>query len=535
MSSEESISLVNKLIRKNRKAFDFYMSLARTAQSPNFRIFLLQRAAASAVECPAGFLASQALEDEILKMVPCVPEVSITEEYEPNSFLHVFSYVYKTGGHTRVAERWIDFSPEEQKHSVVILNPTEIPCTLQKNVQSHHGTIITLEEADVFEKAARLRETAARFEYVILHIHMDDVTPILAFGTESFRRPVLFFNHADHLFWLGGSVSDAVLNFRSFSMEITPKYRGLTENRLLPLPLPQKHLTGGDREIREKLRIPKEHRVLLTMATEYKYKPAFGMDIVETLKAVLDRLPDLEFIAIGPKPETPYWKALIEQYGARVHVLGVIPSSDVGAYLECADIVWDSFPFPSITALLESANLGKNVLTLKSPFGYDEAIEHSNCICADTEELIGKTISCLNDGKDFRLMSEMRKYHFKDGWGTYYKAMLENAPSEHRLHSFCPSSNVSDMEINWVLTSGKKHYRNLVKLEFKKLLHYLERNPTFKKEISFRQYLYMMYSDFGSYFQIKRQYFRFRHPNLTFKRFFPALVRKLRGLFSNKK
>ena len=138
MLPKESISLANKLIRKNRKTFDFYMGLARTAQSPDFRIFLLQRAAASALNCPAGFLASQSLEDEVLRLVPCVPEVSSSDDYEPNSFLHVFSYVFKIGGHTRVAERWIDFSPEEQKHSVVVLNPSEIPDDLEKNVQFCH-------------------------------------------------------------------------------------------------------------------------------------------------------------------------------------------------------------------------------------------------------------------------------------------------------------------------------------------------------------------------------------------------------------
>ena len=36
--------------------------------------------------------------------------------------------------------------------------------------------------------------------------------PILAFGVEEFKRPVLLYNHASHMAWLGKSIADLVLD-----------------------------------------------------------------------------------------------------------------------------------------------------------------------------------------------------------------------------------------------------------------------------------------------------------------------------------
>lgn len=41
---------------------------------------------------------------------------------------------------------------------------------------------------------------------------MDDPTAVVAFGIEKFERPVIFYNHSAHLFWIGKSIADIVLD-----------------------------------------------------------------------------------------------------------------------------------------------------------------------------------------------------------------------------------------------------------------------------------------------------------------------------------
>ena len=55
---------------------------------------------------------------------------------------------------------------------------------------------------------------------------MDDPTAVVAFGIEKFERPVIFYNHSAHLFWIGKSIADIVLDVVKDN-EITKKQRNI--------------------------------------------------------------------------------------------------------------------------------------------------------------------------------------------------------------------------------------------------------------------------------------------------------------------
>ena len=143
----------------------------------------------------------------------------------------------KVGGHTRVVEKWINLAPCYQKHSVALLDQEgEIPQKLKDNIKNKNGELyIFNKDDDIFQKAIKLRELASKFEYVVLNIHMDDPTALVAFGSEEFSRPILFFNHADHLFWVGKSISDIILDFRTIK-SITKTRRNIENPYFLGIP-----------------------------------------------------------------------------------------------------------------------------------------------------------------------------------------------------------------------------------------------------------------------------------------------------------
>ena len=52
-------------------------------------------------------------------------------------------------------------------------------------------------------------------DLVVLHVHNNDVVPFLALAGMGRRRPpVVFVDHADHLFWLGARFADLIVNTR---------------------------------------------------------------------------------------------------------------------------------------------------------------------------------------------------------------------------------------------------------------------------------------------------------------------------------
>lgn len=121
-------------------------------------------------------------------------------------------------------ERWIENASNSQIHSVCIIKPNGSDLSLlEQNVKDKKGEFITFDDAlTLKERALKLRLLAMSYEYVILHTHMDDATANVAFGTEDFTRPVLFYNHASHLFWIGKAVSDLHLDLME-NDEITKK------------------------------------------------------------------------------------------------------------------------------------------------------------------------------------------------------------------------------------------------------------------------------------------------------------------------
>jgi hypothetical protein len=72
--------------------------------------------------------------------------------------------------------------------------------------------------------------------------------------------------------------------------------------------------------------------------------------------------PRAVWLAVGPAP-VDEWRVAQEQTGGRVRALGRLP--DVTDLHEAADVYLDSFPFSSLTSLLEAARLGTPVVTYR--------------------------------------------------------------------------------------------------------------------------------------------------------------------------
>ena len=70
-----------------------------------------------------------------------------------------------------------------------------------------------------------------------MHTHPHDPSALIAFGTPDFKRPIILFNHADHIFWLGLSVADYVADLNSGGNKITSINRGAKNSFILSVKL----------------------------------------------------------------------------------------------------------------------------------------------------------------------------------------------------------------------------------------------------------------------------------------------------------
>jgi hypothetical protein len=356
-------------IEHHRKVFDDLLGLAHDAlrkrQHRSAAVYAQIGALYAWLNHPAIF-ASHALE-EIARTagLDAVPRAAVSRRPSagngrPRRVLHVMSEAHDIGGHTRLVWRWIR-RDAGGSHSVVLTNQRRqtVPRALADAARPTGGTVHLLDDGtrDVLRRARRLRDLARSSDHVVLHVHPYDVVPIIAFAAREGLPPITFLNHADHVFWVGASISDIVAHTRHSGLRLSQRRRGIVEERCALIPLP---LAIGDRAFsrvraKELIGVASATPVLLSIGSAYKYAPVHAPSFSEILASILEENHQAILLVIGPTDEGPWAEAARRTQG-RIRTLGV--QGELSAFYQAADIFVDSFPLCSETALLEAATYG---------------------------------------------------------------------------------------------------------------------------------------------------------------------------------
>lgn len=358
--------------------------------------------------------------------------------YKPNSFLHILTEGYGAGGHTRVVERWIENAPATQNHSVVILKHNgAVLDTLAKNTYDKNGKFIIFDTTlSLQDRALKLRKLAMGYEYIILHTHMEDATAVVAFGTEDFTRPVLFYNHASHLFWIGKSIADLLLDL--FESDEITKRRGISNTYFLGIPSKDIKLIDIDKmAIRKKLNLPLDKKIIITAGSEFKFKPIDNENLLDLIRQIID--DKCVCYAIGISSSNKEWSKTYKQSGGKIIPLGIINFDDgYMDYIKSADLYLDSYPFPGGTATIDAISASVPTLSLKTALLQLDYLRNTSGYCLTKDEFIQKAKKILSD-KAFvqEIINEERqsliKHQSIDAWDKKITNLLKIAPQKHKV------------------------------------------------------------------------------------------------------
>lgn len=426
---------------KNQKKFKIFFNLLDKNKNLEERLCIAQKALSFATYNNVGCFVSNVLENFYCDIAESLPVDNIPQTYEPDTVLHVMTLSHLIGGHTRVVEKWINLAPERQKHSVALLNQTcEIPKKLKDNVKNKNGELYIFNpNDDIIKKAEKLRKLAAGFEYVVLHIHMDDPCALIAFGTEKFRRPVLFFNHADHLFWIGKSISDVVLDFRTIK-SITKTRRGIKTPYLLGIP-PEMEIAYAkpcDKNLlRAELNLPKDKKIILTVGSNFKFTPFKNKSFIDYAIKILNKEQSALLYAIGPSMEDKMWKEGCEQTNGRIVPLGTISYGEkYFKYLQAADLILDSWPMSGGTVVMDAILFNKPVLSLDNEIGQLDYVIKSKSFAKTQEEFIEKALKLLESRSAAQeFVEDLKKNYLIENdfklWQERLRILQETMPKIH--------------------------------------------------------------------------------------------------------
>jgi len=278
--------------------------------------------------------------------------------------VHVLSQAYSAGGHTRLVWRWIE-NDDKRVNSVVIIGQQGVPVPhqLHEAVAASGGKIISLGEisSNLLDRAAELRRIAnSGVDTVVLHVHPYDVVPSI--GLIDVSAKVVFLNHADHVFWIGGTVADVVADIRPAGQRLSLAYRNVAEADSVIVPIPLSRPPRSDREgARDHLDLSPDAIVIVSIASGYKYGASAGSHFIDIHREFVLSHPDVSLLVVGPEP-TDRWLEISEETGGRFRAVGMV--RDINAYYDAADVYVDSTPFASLTSLLDAAIRAIPVLAL---------------------------------------------------------------------------------------------------------------------------------------------------------------------------
>lgn len=362
-------------VAENAAAFDKLAALVRhrlAARRFDSASAWARVAASFATTNPTGSLRDVQLEralDEISRAALASTPPANASSGSRRRVLHVLSEAPEVGGHVRMALRWIR-SDESSVHHVVVTRPGFESAELADAARVRGGSGRVLEHRSLVERARGLRAATADADVVVCHTHPDDPIPTIALGGDYAGPPIVMVNHADHVFWLGVGNASLIMCLREIGAEASITARGYPAGNVVvvPTPLPDIARRLPSEAAKRQLGIDASQVVLLTLARGVKYPPApWHPGFVEVVGPAIRESPQATLLAVGPDPTDGPWASLAREVPARVLVPGAQP--DPSVYLDAADIYLDSFPFASITSMLEAATRDVPIMTSRAYAG----------------------------------------------------------------------------------------------------------------------------------------------------------------------
>lgn len=425
------------------KRWQYIQLLERLIQDENKElpapdlVNLCQYAAAFAFQNHSGVFTSPVIEAALLRLANQI-EVP-KSQFRPNSILHVMTQAYLEGGHTRLVENWISLPAEDHVHSVVITHhrESEIPQRLAEEVRKRNGDVFQLKAHHPLRKAIDLRQLAGKYELIVMHTHPLDVATLLAFGSEDFKRPVLISNHADHGFWLGVSICDTLLDMSSRGQDISRRKRGIGDSHVLPIPVESPAGPGNRLEARERLGLPANKKIVLSVGKQGKYTVTGEFNFPEMANALVQQCPNCLFLVVGPDSSIPVWQAANHQSKGKVLTVGRVPHDRLHDFFRSADVYIDSFPVGGGTACIEALMSGLPLISVDTELTQFDSYSRYR---VRIEDVIPRCLEYLEGRRLHHADAAIDciRPHLRDEWSANLTRVLQKVPAEHGIRQPTP-------------------------------------------------------------------------------------------------
>jgi hypothetical protein len=431
------------------------------------------------VQLHTGRYVSVALEQELVKIGKMISPHGINDQaHKRNTILHVVTELDKVGGHTRLLENVIE-KVNDYAHDVILTRQkiADLPQRIIDKKENGILKISCLAYDAVEDKAKALAETAAQYDLVYFHTHQNDIVPLIAHGINKFNK-VVFINHADHAFWLGALLITICANIRPYGSSLSATRRGIANNYVLPIPI-SNSCALNKKQARKELGINENTVLFVCISAYYKLIPDKHHHFFNTVTKILEQDSNFELIVIGISNDDDFQTIGFKQH-RQVKLLGIIENPAI--YQRAADIYLEGFPHGSLTAILESINLGacpvllykplREHISMQTELAFNGILYHAK----DENEYVNNVILLAQSEEKRSILTEnIRKNINYFNGGEYWEKVIEQINHDSSKHinfnsdTFKEYNNgLDDIATNESLIDqlNRKYNGNLLQLYF---------------------------------------------------------------------
>ncbi|RDS79673.1 glycosyltransferase [Dyella monticola] len=313
-----------------------------------------------------GIFASPELEALLTRIGSALPDHDACRRGEgKRHVVTVMSSAHDSGGHTRLATRWMALDKASRHTLVLILQDgIELPSLVTDLVAEGTVELVVLDDDSYVDRVLHLRKLLAQSDYAVLHIRPNDAIAVAALAGMAEPPPVLLEDHANHCFWIGASVANVVVSLHESGIRVATDRRGVPRAHInwVPMPLDYAKLDrAGSNDVRARRGIPHDAVLLMSSGAPYKFIPIDDISLSDLLEPILTARPDVHLLVVGPDAD-PANTHLAQRYPQRVHMVGFLNEAALTDCYNACDIYLESAPFPSGTALAEAAAVGRPIL-----------------------------------------------------------------------------------------------------------------------------------------------------------------------------
>lgn len=344
---------------------------------------------------------------------------------------YIASILRDVGGHNILLKHWIRILSEKFPHQELYITkidkkPLRFPF-MKKNLEENGVKIKELpRNASFLKKILNLKNIIEKStpDTLIIFTHPNDVTLIPALSALSTKPHVIFFNHADHVFWLGKKLSDCVIEQRIDGAKFSKKYRKINVNQFI---VPLTTEIKPEKVSKKIFGVPESSTLSISIGGIMKVEIPYEYNYYKTIETILKKFPNHYHMFVTDHPPKTLPDELSnspDDLKKRFIINGPFPN--LAPIYGAGDFLIDTFPVGGGMVIVDAMACGLPIVSLRNKEfsivsdGGAEVPQDYPFITTDYNEFID-SISRLIEN------SQLRKISGKQLFDYYLENLSPNA------------------------------------------------------------------------------------------------------------